>query len=321
MLPHSPLIFKPFFKRVIWGGTKICEYKGISHPASDIGESWEISVVPGQESVVERGEYAGISLSRLIEMFGDDILGKRVAQKYNGKFPLLIKFIDAHDKLSVQVHPDDTLAMKRHGTHGKSELWYIISAAPGAKIYVGLKEKLSPEDFSKRVKDGSFIDALAESDSQEGDVFFLPAGRVHAIGAGNLLVEIQQSSDITYRIYDYDRRDKNGNLRQLHIDEALDAIDYTIKDNYKNPPLPDQAKESELIKFEHFTTRLYRIEETREIPTDPESFTVIICIKGEITIKCRDGEETLRAGHTALIPAVASPISVSGKGTILTTQA
>lgn len=321
MIRHAPIVFTPYLKRVIWGGTKICEYKGISHPASDIGESWEISVVPGQESIVEKGEYKGLSLSHLIDRFGSQILGERVAERYNGKFPLLIKFIDAHDKLSVQVHPDDEMAMFRHGTFGKSELWYIIAATPGAKIYVGLKEQLTPEEFTRRVNEGTFTDALAESDSEEGDVFFLPAGRVHAIGAGNLLVEIQESSDITYRIFDYGRRDNNGRLRELHTDLARDAIDYNVKESYKNPPLPEGDKESELIRCEHFTTRLYRIDSERELPTEPDSFTVVICIKGETTIKCRDGEETLRAGHTALIPADANPIHISGNGTILSTQA
>ncbi|MDE6682348.1 MAG: mannose-6-phosphate isomerase [Muribaculaceae bacterium] len=321
MIRHAPIVFAPYFKRVIWGGTRICDYKGISHPASDIGESWEISVVPGQESVVEKGEYKGTSLSQLIARFGSQILGEKVAKRYNGKFPLLIKFIDAHDKLSVQVHPDDEMAMQRHGTLGKSELWYIIASAKGAKIYVGLKEQLSPEEFTRRVDEGTFTDALAEYESEEGDVFFLPAGRVHAIGAGNLLVEIQESSDITYRIFDYERRDHNGNLRELHTDQARDAIDYSIKESYKNAPLPADVKESELIKCEHFTTKLYRIESDRELHADPDSFTVIICVKGTVNIKCRDGEETLRAGHTALVPADATPIHVSGKGTILTTQA
>lgn len=321
MIRHAPIVFTPYFKRVIWGGTKICDYKGIPHPATDIGESWEISVVPGQESIVEKGEYKGLSLRHLVDRFGEQILGRRVTQRYDGKFPLLIKFIDAHDKLSVQVHPDDRLAMQRHGTLGKSELWYIIDSAPGAKIYVGLKEQLSPEEFSRRVKEGSFAETLAETESEEGDVFFLPAGRVHAIGAGNLLVEIQESSDITYRIYDYERRDNDGNLRELHTEEARDAIDYTVKECYKNPPLPEDVAESELIRCEHFTTKLYHIDPEQEITVDPDSFTVLICIKGEVTIKCNDGEETLRAAHTALIPAQTDKIKVSGRGTILSTQA
>lgn len=321
MIEHRPLLFIPYFKQVIWGGTKICDYKGISHPASDIGESWEISVVPGQESVVEKGRYQGWPLSRLIRQFGENILGRRVFRKYGGKFPLLVKFIDAHDRLSVQVHPDDRLAWERHESMGKSELWYIISSKPGAKIYVGLKEQLSPDDFSRRVAEGTFINAVAESESNPGDVFFLPAGRVHAIGAGNLLVEIQQSSDITYRIYDYDRRDSQGNLRELHTDEARDAIDYTIHESYKNPPIPPDEKESRLVSCDHFTTTLYRIGSDRLIPTDPESFSVVICIEGEMTISCRDGSETIRQGHTLLIPADAEYIRASGKGTILVTQA
>lgn len=321
MIKHKPLIFEPYYKQVIWGGTKICDYKEISNPASDIGESWEISVVPGHECLVKGGEYDGMTLSALIDRFGNQILGERVAQRYNGKFPLLIKFIDAHDKLSVQVHPDDDMAMRRHGTLGKSELWYIVAATPDAKIYVGLKEQLSPEELTKRIKDGTVTDVLAEYDSEPGDVFYLPAGRVHAIGAGNFLVEIQESSDITYRIYDYNRRDHDGNLRQLHIDEARDAIDYSIKDNYKNPPLPPDATESELIKCDYFTTRLYHINSEKKIKTDSGSFTIIICVKGDVTIKCSDGEEPLHAGHTALIPADIKSFTVEGNGTILSTHA
>ncbi|MDE6717856.1 MAG: class I mannose-6-phosphate isomerase, partial [Muribaculaceae bacterium] len=315
-----PLVFAPFLKHVIWGGTKICEYKGIESPASDIGESWEISVLPGQESVVEKGEYEGYTLSRLAERFGELLLGKKINEKYGGKFPLLIKFIDAHDRLSVQVHPDDELARQRHNSLGKSELWYIVAAAPCAKIYVGLKKEVSPNEFMRHVEQGSLEEVLAEWDSVPGDVFFLPAGRIHAIGAGNLLVEIQESSDVTYRIYDYDRRDSHGNPRPLHTAEARDAIDYTVQKDYKGEPVTDLTKEKELVSCEHFTTRYYRITSPRPLPCSPDSFTVVICISGEITVSCRDGEETIRAGHTLLIPAIASLARISGNGSVLVTQ-
>ncbi|MDE5869523.1 MAG: class I mannose-6-phosphate isomerase [Muribaculaceae bacterium] len=321
MLIHKPLSFTPYFKRVIWGGSKICEYKGISLPYSDIGESWEISVLPHQESVVEKGEYKGWPLSRLINEFGEEILGKKITRKYGREFPLLIKFIDANDKLSVQVHPNDEIAGQRHGTLGKSEMWYIIDAAPDAEICVGLNQKISPEEFTRRVHDGSFTDVLAHTDSKPGDVFFIPPGRVHAIGAGNLLVEIQQSSDITYRIFDYNRRDSEGRERELHIEQARDAIDYSVKHNYKNSPLSEETEEAELVASQYFTTRYYHIRSERELPVDPDSFTVVVCIDGTVTITCRDGSETIKAGHTLLIPAVATPVKVSGKGKILTTQA
>lgn len=321
MILHKPLSFTPYFKRVIWGGSKICEYKGISLPYSDIGESREISVLPDQESVVEKGAYKGWHLSKLINEFGEEILGKRVLKKYGGKFPLLIKFIDANDKLSVQVHPDDEIARKRHDSLGKSEMWYIIDTTKDAEICVGFKQTVTPEEFTRRVKDGSITEVIAHTESKPGDVFFIPPGSVHAIGAGNLLVEIQQSSDITYRIFDYNRPDHTGKLRELHTEQARDAIDYSIKGNYKNPPISKETEEAELVSCEYFTTKYYRIHSERFLPVDHDSFTVIVCLEGRVTVTCRDGAETITAGHTLLVPAIANKIKVTGEGTILATQA
>lgn len=319
-IKEQPIIFKPYLKSVIWGGKKICEYKGISDEGDKIGESWEISAVPGHVSVVAEGPYKGKNLDELIEEFGEDLLGKDVVEKYGKKFPLLIKFIDAADNLSVQVHPDDSLAGQRHNSLGKTEMWYIISSDPGAKIYAGLKESLNPDEYVKRVERGTFADALAVHDSHPGDVFFLPAGRVHAIGAGNLLAEIQENSDITYRIYDYDRRDAQGNARELHTELAKDAIDYNIFKNYKEETPADTDKNVKLAQCEHFITKRLIIDGETEIALSQKSFHVLICIDGSANLQYPEGDMELKAGETVLLPAAMNEISIVGKAKLLLTS-
>lgn len=318
MIEAAPIVFLPYLKSVIWGGNKICEYKGIAQPGPKIGESWEISAVPGHESVVAEGNYKGKTITELIDAFGAELLGEKVMSRYSGKFPLLIKLIDAADNLSVQVHPDDALAMKRHNSLGKTEMWYIIGTDEGAKIYAGLKTSMTPDDYVRRVADGTFAETLAVHDSAPGDVFFLPAGCVHAIGAGNLLAEIQESSDITYRIYDYDRRDAEGNGRELHTELAKDAIDYTVYDNYKNPPVPANINDCEIVKCNHFTTNRIVLDGEMPVKYDGDSFTVVMCIDGEAALRYPAGEVSLKAGHTVLLPAVLTDFILVGKATLLT---
>ena len=234
----KPFKFEPYLKETIWGGKQIAEYKGIKACSENIGESWEISGVKGHESIVAEGgtscEDKGLTISELIQKYREKLLGEKVYEQFGTDFPLLIKFIDSRQDLSVQVHPDDKLAKERHGCQGKTEMWYIINSKPGAKIYAGLNKHITPEDYvrmtDKETIDGHspLMDVIAAHDSHVGDIFFLPAGRLHSIGAGNLLVEIQQTSDITYRVYDFGRRDANGNTRELHIDLAKDAIDYNV---------------------------------------------------------------------------------------------
>lgn len=317
MIKEEPISFHPYLKTVIWGGNKICEYKGIPQKEANIGESWEISEVPGHESVVSDGNYKGLNLSDLISRFGVDLLGKRVYERYHGKFPLLIKLIDACDNLSVQVHPDDELAKKRHDSLGKTEMWYIISSEKDAKIYSGLKEKLSPDEYVERVSRKTFADALAEHDSKPGDVFFLPAGRVHSIGAGNLLAEIQESSDITYRIYDYGRVDAQGKERELHTMEAKDAIDYKVYDNYKNPPIPDGQDDCELVNCNHFVARRIKLKGEKDFLHDSTSFTVVMCIEGEADLVYKNGVKKLKRGKTVLLPATLTHFKLVGDATLL----
>lgn len=321
MIEAAPIAFVPYLKSVIWGGTKICKYKGINHQEPNIGESWEISAVKGHESIVAEGPYKGKLITELADLFGEDLLGSAVMAKYNGKFPLLIKFIDAADNLSVQVHPNDDLAAKRHGCLGKTEMWYVIDANEGSKIYSGLSMAITPEDYVRRVVNGTFVETLAVHSSAPGDVFFLPSGRVHAIGAGNLLAEIQESSDITYRIYDYDRRDAQGNARELHIELAKDAIDYTVYDDYRKPNAPVDVVESTLVDCTHFTVDRISVDGEMPLICGADSFTVLMCIDGEVVLEYDSGKSLMKAGKTLLLPAVMTKLSLSGRATLLKAQA
>ncbi len=317
-IDRRPLSFVPYLKSVIWGGEKICRYKGIPQTEPNIGESWEISAVPGHESVVAEGPYKGETLTDLIDRFGAQLLGERVVERYGGEFPLLIKLIDANDNLSVQVHPDDDLARERHGCAGKTEMWYIIQSDEDARIYAGLNTSMTPAEYVERVDAGTFAETLAVHESHPGDIFFLPAGRVHAIGAGNLLAEIQQSSDITYRIYDYDRRDAEGRSRELHTAQAKDAIDYTVRDDYKNAPAV--GADTEIVSCDYFVTRRILLDGEKSLTLDPSAFTVIICLDGTATLRYGGGETPLTAGHTLLIPAALTTLILDGQATLLITH-
>lgn len=316
-IKKAPIIFTPYLKPVIWGGKRLCAYKDIEQQGSNIGESWEISAVDGHVSTVESGEYAGMTLTELIDRFGAELLGEKVIERYGYNFPLLIKFIDANDKLSVQVHPGDELASRRHGCSGKTELWYIIESNDDAEIYSGLNRVITPEEYDEMVARGTFGEVIATHSAKPGDVFFLPAGRVHAIGGGNLLAEIQQSSDITYRIYDYDRRDAMGKTRELHTDLAREAIDYTVHPDYKSPTPPESKSDVQIAECEHFRVRRIKVDGETRLTFDAGSFTVVMCIDGALEI---NGLK-LRKGHTVLLPAVITEATISGKATLLITQA
>lgn len=319
-LEKAPISFIPYLKSVIWGGDKICQYKGIAQKEANIGESWEISAVPGHESIVSEGKYLGWSLTELIEHFGADFIGEKVFERYHGSFPLLVKLIDANDNLSVQVHPDDKLALRRHNCLGKTEMWYIIKSEKGARIFSGLNRTISPEEYEDYVKNDNFYSVLAEHDSNPGDVFFLPAGRVHAIGAGNLLAEIQESSDITYRIYDYGRKDKDGNKRELHTQLAKEAIDFNFHENYKSPQPSAEEKISEIASCNHFKTKRIILKGLLSIELDSSSFTILICLEGQIRVLYSGGEKILKAGHSLLIPACMDNIVLHGEGKLLTSR-
>ena len=317
----APLRFTPYLKSVIWGGNKLCSLKGMTQTTDKIGESWELSAVPGHLSIVESGVYSGMTIKDLIDRFGAQLLGSRVYERYEGKFPLLVKLIDAHENLSVQVHPNDELAGRKHNSLGKTEMWYILASDKDAKIYAGLNRTITLDEYERKVTDGTFTDVLATHSSLPGDVFFLPAGRVHAIGAGNLLAEIQQSSDVTYRIFDYNRRDTTGNTRELHTELAKEAIDFTVHEDYKAVTPSNEIFHAELVTCKHFRVGREIIKGEAELNFSPESFTIIMCIDGGATIEYGNGEIGISTVQTVLLPAVLSKVRFRGTATILVAQA
>lgn len=315
-----PLKFRPILKSAIWGGELIAPFKGIVTDQTKIGESWEISGVPGNESVALNGPDAGTALPDLIEKYGGALVGEKNYTRFGSKFPLLIKIIDAAGDLSLQVHPDDTLAMKRHNSLGKTEMWYIVRTEPGAKIISGLAKQLTPEIYEQIGATNEILDYVASHDSHPGDVFFLPAGRVHGIGSGNLLVEVQETSDITYRINDYGRLDaKTGLPRQLHVAEAKDAIDYTVYPEYVAKPGTEIDGVTPLVKCDHFDVARVYVDGQKKLITDADSFTTVTCIEGKAIITDdRDNTVTIAKGESALIPAVAQYVEIKGTATFIT---
>ena len=271
--------FTPILKTLVWGT-----------------ESWVLSGVPGDESVVAEGPEAG----------------RKITDIYPGQFPLLIKFIDTKQDLSVQVHPDDKLAMARYGLNGKTEMWYVIDAAPGASLMSGLKEQITPDDYVRLVEEDRITDVLARHAVAPGDVFFLPAGRIHAIGGGCFLTEIQQTSDLTYRIYDYNRLGLDGKPRQLHTQEAKDAIDYRVYPEYRTQYKMQRDAAVELVRCPYFTTELYELTQEMTIPGragDDKGFLILIGVSGQVRLRTAQDETVLSAGEAVLVPAADGALS------------
>ena len=307
-----PLKFKPILKDKIWGGHLLSEVLNKAEASKKCGESWEISGVPDDISVVSNGWLAGNSLEEIIEIYMGDLVGERVFNKFGITFPLLIKFIDASADLSIQVHPDDSLAIERHKSYGKTEMWYIVDTKPGARLVIGFNKQLEKDEYLQNLKNGTLEDIMNYEEISGGDVYFIPAGRVHAIGAGTLLAEIQQTSDVTYRIYDYKRKDDQGNERELHTELALDAIDYTFHDHYKTIYTPEINKSTEVVKCPYFETRLIHMK-NKSISRDYtllDSFVVYMCVEGEVKMKYPEGEEKIKMGETVLIPATFEEIDL-----------
>lgn len=302
----KPFKFKPILKTLVWGGDKIAPYKGISTTQHNIGESWELSGVKGDESVVSEGEYEGLTLPELIGQLKGRLVGEKVYKQHGSEFPLLIKFIDAKSDLSIQVHPDDELSKTRHGKNGKNEMWYVVDADENAHLKSGLTQQIDPEEYSRLVAEDKITDVLHDYDVHPGDVFFLPAGRIHAIGAGSFVAEIQQTSDVTYRIYDYGRKGLDGKPRQLHTDLAKDAIDYSVLPDYRTSYQPRLNEAVELVSCKYFTTDLLEIDTTFDLDLSViDSFVVVMCIDGTADFVEKDGSSTnIRRGETILVPAV-----------------
>ena len=298
-----PLKFKPIVKDKIWGGPKLRDVLG--KKASDkAGESWELSGVEGDISVVENGFLAGNSIQELAEVYMGDLLGDKIYERFGVEFPLLIKFIDAADFLSVQVHPDDAMARERHNSYGKTEMWYIVESDKG-QLIAGFNRKLEKELYLQHFKAGSLKEILNYEDVAPGDIYFMPAGRVHAIGAGVLLAEIQQTSDVTYRIYDWDRTDEQGHPRELHTDLALDAIDFAFHSKYKTDYLPLLNSTVNAVDSPFFTTSVIQLDQPVEKDFNLiDSFVIYMCMEGAVGITYGKGEvETMKKGETLLIPA------------------
>lgn len=308
-----PLKFQPILKSIIWGGNDISKFKNLENIEDGIGESWEISAVEDNISIVKNGKLAGKPLDVLINEAKGQLVGEKVYSKFGNKFPLLIKFIDAQDDLSIQVHPDDELAEKRHNSFGKTEMWYVVKTKPNAFIISGFKDKITPEQYLEKVEDNTFTDALQKHMVKEGDVYFLPAGRVHAIGSGCFIAEIQQTSNITYRIYDYNRKDAQGKGRELHTELAKDAIDYTVYDSYETEYKTEKNELVELVSCEYFTTNLlYLDKQFDQNISDIDSFIVYMCLEGSCTIvDDKQNKITIEQGETILIPASAKQITIS----------
>ena len=307
-----PFTFKPILKKIIWGGSAICPFKGITPVENGVGESWELSHVEGNYSIVANGTLEGKSLDELIHTYGKELMGAKVIDRFGTTFPLLIKFIDARDNLSIQVHPNDELAKVRHNSFGKTEMWYVIKADKGACLYSGLSQQIDANEYVKRVADNTIMDVLQRYDVHEGDVFFLPAGRIHAIGAGCFIAEIQQTSNITYRIYDYNRKDANGKGRELHTELAKDAIDYTVYPDYRTAYQAQPNAVVRLADCKYFTTNLLDLDETvtRDFST-LDSFVVYICMDGQASIQDHKGNEIgVHQGQTVLIPADTKEVTI-----------
>ncbi|WP_295964489.1 type I phosphomannose isomerase catalytic subunit [uncultured Alistipes sp.] len=308
--------FKPILKSTIWGGEKIVPYKQIASDQKQVGESWELSGVKGNESVVAEGPEAGTTLPQLIARHGAALLGKANFERFGEEFPLLIKFIDAQQDLSIQVHPNDELAEQRHHSKGKTEMWYVVDTAEGAHLRSGFSKQVTPEEYAASVEDNTITDILADYAIRPGDVFFLPAGRVHSIGAGAFIAEIQQTSDITYRIYDFNRRDANGNTRELHTELAKEAIDYTVLPDYRTHYIPAQNCGVELVSCPYFTTTRYDLTQARTIDLSSlDSFLVVICMGGHATLSTDGGDPMpVHQGETVLVPASARTLRIEPEG-------
>lgn len=307
--------FEPLLKQTIWGGNKIAAFKHVKTDMDCVGESWEVSGVPGNESVIANGEYKGRTLNDvLVEMKGK-LVGEDNYKRFGDKFPLLIKFIDARQDLSIQVHPDDETAHRQGKPMGKTEMWYVMDSDDDASLKVGLKKKITPEEYAAMVENDTICDALGNYKVKSGDCFFIPAGRIHAICSGSFLAEIQQTSDVTYRIYDYKRKDKDGNYRQLHTKEAAEAIDYTVLDDYRTDYEAKKNEAVQLVSCPLFTTAVYDLNEAMTLDySDLDSFVILIALKGEGEILTASGEtHSFREGECVLLPATTDTVKVSGE--------
>lgn len=289
--------FEPLIKQMIWGS-----------------ESWQISGVAGSETIVACGEDKGKTLNQIVKEQKENLIGEENYQRFGDKFPLLIKFIDAKRDLSIQVHPNDEIAKKHGKSHGKTEMWYALDCASDAKLYCGLKKEITPAEYKAMVDNDTITDALACYEVKEDDVFYIPAGRIHAIGGGCKVAEIQQTSDVTYRIYDYKRKDKDGNYRELHTEKAAESIDYTVQANYRTKYQPTKNEGVLIAECPYFTTAIYDLTEPMTLDySELDSFVILIAVKGEGAIIANGEELVFAKGDTILLPATTGEVKVKGE--------
>lgn len=318
-----PFLFEPNLHTVVWGGQRLTAFKGLPKSDAPIGESWEVSAVPSSTSIIANGDLTGKDLNTVIEEHPEEVLGRAVSLRYHGQLPLLVKFIDARKDLSIQVHPNDAMAQREHGKMGKSEMWYIIDAQPGSFLYAGFNKEISPEEYKEHIRNNTITEVLAKHAVRPGDVFYLPAGRVHAIGAGILLAEVQQSSDVTYRIYDYNRPGLDGKPRDLHTEQAARALDFHVLDEYRTFYSDKLNRANLVIDSPYFTIRV--TESTGAFHRNLvkyDSFVICMCMEGDCRIRIRKTGYAidLPHGNSALIPAAIADydiIPVDGKSKTL----
>ena len=308
-----PIKFAPILKEKIWGGQKL---KTLLNKASDlpnIGESWEISDVEGDTSIVSNGSLAGKSLKYLLETFKSDLLGEKNYEVFGNKFPLLIKFIDAKEDLSIQLHPNDQLAAKRHNSFGKTEMWYTLQADEGANLIVGFNQDMTPEKYSSHLENKTLTEILNFDNVKVGDTYFIEVGRIHAIGAGVMVAEIQQTSDITYRVYDWDRVDDDGNERELHNDLAIDAFDFNMPDNFRVAYSKIENQSNQMVSCPYFKTSYLEVTTTIKKENNKDSFFIYICVEGSATITYKGHSENIKKGETILVPASIKHYEINSK--------
>jgi len=315
-LKSYPLQFNPILKERIWGGEKLKTILNKPIVSKITGESWELSTVEGDVSIVSNGVLKGKSLMELIDEMPNEILGTKVYERFGKQFPLLFKYLDAREDLSIQVHPNDKLAKDRHNSFGKTEMWYVMQADANARIIVGFKEDSGKEEYLKHLEDKTLVSILDDVKAKAGDVFFLETGTVHAIGAGLVVAEIQQTSDITYRLYDFDRKDAQGNTRELHVDLALDAINYNKVDTQKKYDTKANISNT-VVDCPYFTTNFIPLEDKVEVTKSGETFTVYMCIEGSFEIEFEGFRQSYIKGDTVLVPAEINAFILSGKASIL----
>ncbi|MFD0835460.1 type I phosphomannose isomerase catalytic subunit [Mariniflexile aquimaris] len=312
-----PLKFTPILKDKIWGGQKLKTILNKNSDLPNVGESWEISDVEGDTSIVNNGSLKGKSLKDLLDVYKEELIGKHNYKTFKNKFPLLIKFIDAKEDLSIQLHPNDELAAKRHNSFGKTEMWYVFQADPGSNLIVGFNQEMTPEKYLKHLNDKTLTQILNFDEVKEGDTYFVEVGRVHAIGAGVMVAEIQQTSDITYRVYDWDRVDSEGNERELHNDLAIDAFDFDMPDNFRVTYDKTPNQSNEMVSCPYFTTNYLRINQTLQKENNHDSFIIYMCVDGDAEITANGSSEHIKKGETMLLPAAIKQFEISSKNATL----